>query len=416
MQPQQGSRIDLGDFKAQIVKRIGAERSKKYFYYLSRFLNQKLSKSDFDKSCQRILGRENLPLHNQLILSILKNACQAKTAPSVHEAGAAKSSLQNAKSPVREDGHDLSGSHGPNHNQNVPIWSNGILPVSPRKVRSGMRKLKDRPSALAPNGKVESGLHQIMSVDENGNKMIGENGALTPHDYQRPMQHLLSVAEQPEIDREGMLRPTEKLRLPRRDQTEGANIQGVEEVGQANHYNLSTSPLLAPLGIPLCSASIGGSRKAMPVSSSSDFINCFESGQLSDTETLRKRMEQIAAAQGLGEVSTECANLLNNRLDVYLKRLIKSCMELVRSRSNHEPITYPLHKQQFQGKAVNGMWPNNHLHMQSSGGPPEALQEQRSRSSVSLLDFKVAMELNPQQLGEDWPLLLEKICMQSFDE
>ncbi|THG07917.1 hypothetical protein TEA_021089 [Camellia sinensis var. sinensis] len=28
---------------------------------------------------------------------------------------------------------------------------------------------------------------------------------------------------------------------------------------------------------------------------------------------------------------------------------------------------------------------------------------------ISLLDFKVAMELNPQQLGEDWPLLLEKI-------
>jgi hypothetical protein len=33
-----------------------------------------------------------------------------------------------------------------------------------------------------------------------------------------------------------------------------------------------------------------------------------------------------------------------------------------------------------------------------------------------MLDFKVAMELNPQQLGEDWPLLLEKICMHSFED
>jgi hypothetical protein len=62
------------------------------------------------------------------------------------------------------------------------------------------------------------------------------------------------------------------------------------------------------------------------------------------------------------------------------------------------------------------MWSSNHLHMQSSGGPVEVMQEQRPQGSISLLDFKVAMELNPQQLGEDWPLLLEKISMQAFEE
>ncbi|XP_017983860.1 PREDICTED: uncharacterized protein LOC18587624 [Theobroma cacao] len=420
MQPQQGSRIDLGELKAQIVKKIGAERSKRYFSNLSRFLSQKLSKSEFDKSCYRILGRENLPLHNQLIRSILKNACQAKTPPPVHEAGPAKSLIQTVKSfPGREDGHEQTGSLVPNQNPNMVSWSNGVLPVSsPRKVRSGIRdrKLRDRPSPLGPNGKVESVSLQSMGTEDNGNKLGIENGGLTPYDYQRPVQHLQAVAEQLEIEREGLVRSTEKPRVPTKDQTEGAIVEDGEEVEQANHINLSRSPLLAPLGIPFCSASVGGTRKAIPLVSSGDFISYYDSGGLYDTETLKKRMEQIAAAQGLGGVSVESASMLNNMLDVYLKKLIRSCVDLAGSRSTHQLRKHSAHKQQPQGKLVNGMWPSNHLHMQSSSGPAEVMQEQGQRCSISLLDFKVAMELNPQQLGEDWPLLLEKTCMHSMEE
>ncbi|XP_022730919.1 uncharacterized protein LOC111285637 [Durio zibethinus] len=419
MQPQQGSRIDLGELKSQIVKKIGAERSKRYFYYLRSFLSQKLSKSDFDKSCYRILGRENLPLHNQLIRSILKNACQAKTPPPVHEAAPVKSLIQTVISSGRDDGHEPTGSLVPNQNTNVPIWSNGVLPVlSPRKVRSGIRdrKLRDRPSPLGPNGKVESVSHQSMGMEDNGNKLGMENGDLTPYDYQRPVQHLQAVAEQPEIEREGFLCSTEKSRVLIKGQTEGAIFEDWEDVEPANHINLSRSPLLAPLGIPFCSASVGGACKARPVVTSGDFISYYDSGSLYDTETLKKRMEQIAVAQGLGGVSLDCASMLNNMLDVYLKKLIRSCVDLVGSRSTHELRKHSAHKQQPQGKLVNGMWSSNHLHTQSSSGPTEVLQEQGQRCSISLLDFKVAMELNPQQLGEDWPLLLEKICMHSFEE
>ncbi|KAK3213246.1 hypothetical protein Dsin_017952 [Dipteronia sinensis] len=418
MQPQQGSRIDLAELKTQIVKKIGAERSKKYFYILNRFLSQKLSKSQFDQSCHRLLGRENLPLHNQLIRSILKNACQAKTLPPGNETALAKSAIQGVKSTSsREDGHEQSGSLAPNQNQSVPIWSNGVLPVSPRKVRSGIRdrKLKDR-SLLGPNGKVECVSHHSVSTEDSGGKLRMENGDLTSCDYQRPLQHLHSVADQPVNEKEGSLRPTEKLRIPSKDQTEVAAFDDEEEVEHANHFNLSRSPLLAPLGIPFCSASVGGARKPIPVSSGGDSVSCYESVGLSDTETLRKRMEQIATVQGLGGVSLECANTLNNMLDVYLKRLIKSCVELVGARSAHEPRRHPINKQQIESKVINGMWPRNHMHGQSASGPVDVIQDQRSRCSVSLLDFKVAMELNPQQLGEDWPLLLEKICMQPFEE
>ncbi|XVE71354.1 hypothetical protein DITRI_Ditri10aG0144000 [Diplodiscus trichospermus] len=420
MQPQQGSRIDLGELKAQIVKKIGPDRSKRYFYTLSRFLSQKLSKCEFDKSCYRIIGRENLPLHNQLIRSVLKNACQAKTPPPVHEVGPAKSLLQSVKSsPGGEDGHEPIGSLVPNQNPNMAIWSNGVLPVSsPRKVRSGIRdrKLRDRPSPLGPNGKVESVSHPSMGAEDHGNKLVMENGDLTPYDYQRPLQHLQAVAEQPEIEREGLGRSTEKSRVPSKDQTEGAIVEDGEEVEQCNHINLSKSPLLAPLGIPFCSASVGGACKSLPVASSGDFISYYDSGGLYDTDTLKKRMEQIAAAQGLGGVSVECASMLNNVLDLYLKKLIRSCVDLVGSRCTHELRKHSIHKQQPQGKLVNGMWPSNHLLMQSGSGAMEVLQEKGQQCSVSLLDFKVAMELNPQQLGEDWPLLLEKICLHPFEE
>ncbi|KAE8665239.1 hypothetical protein F3Y22_tig00112637pilonHSYRG00052 [Hibiscus syriacus] len=409
MQSQQGSRIDLGELKSQIVKKIGVERSKRYFYNLSRFLSQKLSKCEFDKSCYRFIGRQNLSLHNQLIRSILKNACQAKTSPPVHEAPV-KSLIQTVKrSPGREDAHEQNGSLVPN--QNVDIWSNGVFPVSsPRKARSGVRdrKLRDRPSPLGPNGKVERVSDHSIGMEDNGSDLI-------PYDYQRPVQNLQLVAELPEIEREGYVHFTEKPRLLSKNQAGAAVVEDWEELEQANHNNLSRSRLLAPLGIPFCSASVGGAFKALPVASSGDFVSYYGCGGLYDIETLKTRMEQIAAAQGLGGVSVECASMLNNMLDVYLKKLIRSCVDLVGSRSTPELKKQFAHKQHPQGKLMNGMWPSNHLHMQSSSGPTEILREPGQNCSISLLDFKVAMELNPQQLGEDWPLVLEKVCIHCFE-
>lgn len=420
MQPQRSSRIDVAELKGQIVKRIGVERSKRYFYYLNRLLSQKLSKGDFDKFCYRVIGRENLPLHNQFIRSILKNACNAKTPPPIHEAGPAKLAV--------EDGHEQSRSHVATQIPSAPVWSNGVVLPSLRKGGSGIRdrKLRDRPSPLGPNGKADNASYQTMTTEDGGNKVIIENGDLTPYDYQRPVQHPQGLAERPENAREASIhRPMDRPSLKKslgsvsllsKDNIGVAVVEDGEEVEQENQLNFSRTPLLAPLGIPLSSASVGAARKALPVASSSNYASYCDNGEFSDTEMLRKRMEQMAAAQGLGGVSLECANVLNNMLDVYLKRLIRSCVELVGARSANEPKKHPNHKQQIQGKLINGLWPSNHLHMQNSGGHMETMQEQRTRPSISLLDFKVAMELNPQQLGEDWPLLLEKICMNAFEE
>ncbi|CAF1861504.1 BnaC04g36380D [Brassica napus] len=299
MQRCQDQRINLGELKGHIVKKIGVERSKKYFYYLSRFLCHKLAKREFDKSCFRVLGRENLSLHNHLIRSILRNATVSKSPPTV----------QDLARPVQSGGD---GSLVPYHNnQNGPVWS---------------------------NGKVEHMLQQPVCSN------VGlENGDLSRFDDQRSGRY----------GREGeFLGPSKNL---------GA-------------VNVSvSSPLVAPLGIPICSASVGG--RTVPVST---VMSC-----LPETEMVRKRMESIAVAHGLEGVSMECANTLNAMLDVYLKKLIKSCTDLVGARST---------KQQSQN----------------------SLQDHHY--SVSLLDFRTAMELNPQQLGENWPTLRERISVRSFEE
>ncbi|XP_048133638.1 uncharacterized protein LOC115751020 [Rhodamnia argentea] len=417
MQPHQGFRIDLGDLKAQIVKRIGVDRSKRYFYYLNQFLSQKLSKVDFDKLCCRMLGRENLPLHNQFIRSILKNACQAKTPPSVYEADPAKPVSRTAKLlPSVEDGPDQNGSLIQNQNQSSSIWSNGVPQVSLRKSRSGIRerKVKDRSSPLGPNGKVES-LYHSTATEDSGSKIMTENGLLTPCDYGRSLQNYQSAPGLLEKDGGPIQEPTDKSRAHSKSEVAMAIVEDGEEVDQATLSSFSRIPLLAPLGVPLCSASLGGGRKAMSVGNSDDFVSYHDTGELSDTESLRRRVQHIVATQGIGGVSVECANVLNVMLDIYLKRLIKSCIELVGARSTLEPHIHLIQKHQIPDKVLNGMWPaSNHLHMRNNviGGMPE----KKFPISISAPDFKLAMELNPQQLGDDWPLLLEKISLSSFEK
>ncbi|XP_010526270.1 PREDICTED: uncharacterized protein LOC104803873 [Tarenaya hassleriana] len=407
MQRPQHSRIDLGELKALIVKKIGVEKSRRYFYYLSRFLSRKLTKSEFDKFCHRLLGRENLPLHNQLIRSILRNASLAKSPPPAHVAGhLAKPLVQTVQSSPNREEH--SGSLLPNHSQNDLVCSNGVLSMSTRKVRSVMQhwKTRDRPSPLGPNGKVESLLHQPVSREDNSGTINMENGDLGHSDYHRASRFV------DESDR-SFLRPVEKPSIPSKDQVATTVTKGDKEEEKYARLNLWRSPLVAPLGIPFCSASVGGARRT--ASTSPNPTSCYDSGGLSDTEMLRKRMENIAVAQGLGGVSLECANMLNNMLDVYLKKLIKSCIDLVGARSKSGmPRKQILDNQHVQNKVVNGVCQSNNFHLQNSYGPLDTTQDQQH--SVSLLDFRVAMELNPHQLGEDWPLLRERICMRLFDE
>ncbi|PSR96814.1 Transcriptional adapter like [Actinidia chinensis var. chinensis] len=368
--PHQHQRINLAELKAQIVGILGPEGSKQYFYYLNRFLSLKLSKVEFNKLCLQIVGRENIQLHNQFIRSILKNACSAKIPPPTQDKEVPKSV----------------GAVG--NKQRVPnssvLLNGNIQPLSTQKARAETRdwKILDRPSGFGPNGKTNLVSHKPSIEHDSSSHVVLENGVVIPHEIRRPVHHHQGLMEQADW----------------------------KEV-------FARSLLRAPLGVPSCPASVGGARKTMPLAGGSGFARSFNSGCLLDTAALRQRMEQIAALQGLRGVTMDSANLLNNGLDAYLKGLIRSCIELVGARSGHEPRNRGTNKHQAHVKPINGVSLGHHHHLQSNNHTLESIEERKLDCPISLLDFRVAMEVNPQQLGEDWPFLMEKICTRAaFEE
>ncbi|KAJ0755330.1 putative transcriptional coactivator Hfi1/Transcriptional adapter 1 [Helianthus annuus] len=181
------------------------------------------------------------------------------------------------------------------------------------------------------------------------------------------------------------------------------SVHPAESLGKKLEKEVSTSPSLrAPLGIPHWRDS--GSRKASSLGTYSD------TGGLIETTKLKERMDQLTATQGL-RVSMDCASVVHNGLDAYLKRLIRSFSELSGSKSgstsgtesesmNNGSIKHQAHFRPL----INGYRPG-HLHQ---------MQGLERKRVISLVDLTNAMELNPQQLGVEWPILLEKVCIHGF--
>ncbi|XP_027347563.1 uncharacterized protein LOC113858950 isoform X2 [Abrus precatorius] len=312
---------DTIEQKLQIERRLGSVKACKYFNLLTRFLSLKIRKHEFDRLCIATIGRENVPLHNHLLKSILKKASLAKTTPS--RESKVEGSL-NVKTP--------------NGCNNLQFLCKDF-PQSPRKGRTPNlrdRRFRDRPSPLGPHGK---------------NNSVGfEDSAPKIHE------------QQSNIDQQST-----GSRLPL------SAVEDGEEVDQdSESLKVFRSPVRAPLAIPtynrraqkrLC--------KGLPSGTVTD--TCHSIGQLPDSCSLTKRLEQKLEMEGF-KVSADAANLLNNALDVYLKKLIKPCLDLAAPMS---PI---------------------------------------GSVSASISDFRTAVELNPTILGEDWSLHFEKICVRALKE
>ncbi|CAA2946582.1 uncharacterized protein LOC111405189 [Olea europaea var. sylvestris] len=422
--PHQHSRINLAELKAQIVRKLGLEGSKQYFYYLNRFLGLKLSKVELNKLCLRLLGHENIPLHNEFIRSILKNAYSAKVPPQVsHEDEVLKHSTLVSNKEIPNDGHQQDGSHAAiSQATGLPGLSNGgdMLSVLPRKARTMFldRRTGERHSALGPNGKTSFASQQLPATQSSDFNVIYENGHLDTSDIGKVVHH--QGPKQHEENERVVSGPhPANLSEVNRSSDDPDSVHSMDQTELLVRHNTkevsARSPLRAPLGIPLCPVSIGGAQRSLPLTNSSRCTSTFDDGALLDSLKLRERMEHVASAQGLEGVSVECANILNLGLDSYVKHLIRSCIQLVGVRSGNKLTMNNRQKHQAYMKLVNGVRPGHQYQMQGSGRPLE-VQEHRTHCPISLQDFRIAMELNPQQLGENWPLLLEKICTHSFEE
>ncbi|KMT09821.1 hypothetical protein BVRB_6g127970 [Beta vulgaris subsp. vulgaris] len=349
---QHFNRIDILEIKIQIGKKLGSERAGKYFGLLDSFFGFKLAKSEFDKLCIAAIGRENVCLHNRLLRSILKNACFSKTPPPKG---------RKLEEPVVDkvaNGYQRSC---------LQSLCRDVLPLSPRRGRTpGFRdrRSKDRPSPLGPHGKP----NPVASCKDLAQKALEQQSAT----------ELLSLGSRP---------------------IEVNSVEDGEEVDQAaiSPGIHSRSPVTPPLGIPWNGK---GNRKVLSslTSSAVHVESCQKNGDLPNTSSLRKLLEQKLEKEGMG-ISLDCVNLLNNGLDTFLKRLIKPSLELANSRFGNDRLK----RGSESVNGLNGVWPERHL------------REPISPPSVSILDFRTAMELNPRVLGEDWPTQLEKVCLREFE-
>ncbi|XP_055826381.1 uncharacterized protein LOC129894734 [Solanum dulcamara] len=411
--PHQHSRINLAELKAQIVRKLGPDESKQYFYYLNRLLSLKISKVEFSNFCLRIFGRENIALHNQFIRSILKNACNAKVPPLKLDNKFLKPGAALGSNEVSNDAYEQNGSRVfLRQSSSQPGLSNGdILPLSPRKARTGLHDHRgpgDRGSTLGPNEKT-SFTFQQSTTESNDFDVTKKNGDLNPLDGLRPVHHNPECTQRSEDEREASSQETAKLSLTKRLLQGPVSVHNKHQVRGYGKELHARKELQAPLGVPFYPVSVGGSHRVLPLATDSKFVSSSNYGALLDNITLRERMEQIAAEQGLEGVGNDCASLVNKGLDSYLKGLIRSFVQLLGARSGHEPTKISKKKQPAYMKPVNGLRPGHHFQV-SNDRSPEVMQEQVPHSLISLQDFRVAMELNPQQLGKDWPLLLEKVC------
>ncbi|KAK4424249.1 hypothetical protein Salat_1618300 [Sesamum alatum] len=332
------TRIDTMELKDLIYQKIGRQRAEKYFDQLSRYLGAKLSKVEFDRSCIQMIGRENIPLHNRLIRSILQNACQAKVPP------------QKARNV------DVRVASGYQRNCVQSLYSDAF-PQSPRKCRSPYnrdRKVRDRPSPLGPLGKSPS-----ITCEETVSRLQEQQG----------------VAE-----------------------LVVTSVEDGEEVEQFSGIPSSQSwrSVTAPFGVSVNTGRAHQARCSSVPYHHSFPETCQNSGELPDTRSLRSRLLKKLESEGVG-ISMDSANLLNNSLDVFLKRLIERCIGIAGSRCTDPDIL---------GKKMDG---------QMMSGFNRITQIPTQPTYVSMLDFRVAMESDPVILGEDWSVQLEKICHYALE-
>ncbi|KAI3713016.1 hypothetical protein L1987_71586 [Smallanthus sonchifolius] len=269
------SRIDTFELKVKLERRIGSQMAQKYFNLVTRYLSLKLGKSEFNKLCVGLIGRENVPLHNELIKAVVINASFSNTPPpnQVKHNGQLSSKVANAA-------HSRTGLQS-------------IFPQSPKKIRTPSlreRKFKDRPSPL--------GLHEKAQEQQSATELFSLGS--------KPPVEVTSVEDGEEVD-------------------QNATSPGIH----------SRSPVRAPFGVSIHSKE---TRKLLNVGSSSDSQTdtCHYTGHLPPTSSLANRLKHKLKMEGL-DISIDCSNVLNNGLDSFLKRVIKPSLELASSRCLKHP-------------------------------------------------------------------------------
>lgn len=167
------------------------------------------------------------------------------------------------------------------------------------------------------------------------------------------------------------------------------SVEDGEEVDQARGSPVcvqSQSPIRAPLGIPKA-------QNSQPSASCSSDV-CYSNGELPDSQSLSKLVDDKLKAQGLS-MRKECADVLNSGLNLYMGQILKACLGVAKARGNNTRMRQPNgHTAAAVSSGRTNGFPTE------AGGPYQA----------SLLDLWTAVQSNDRLLGYDHALQREKIA------
>ncbi|KAL3695643.1 hypothetical protein R1sor_009719 [Riccia sorocarpa] len=401
---QKSMRISLHD-QIRFLKILGPAKETRYWQLLQSFLNYKLSKAELDNQVVSTIGKENVALHNQFLRAIYANALGSEAPPPppsfVHDTskpvkGVGRKPLVSSLSNEPTVSGLLVSAVRPN--------ADGAIPSSPNKGRSTVRdrKVKERPSPLGFSHRTEAATYQGRGADgETPRSFV--NGGLQLSQYSAEQSSLelpspgLPHAKRPRLGFTGPgIRSSGDGKVEVGVSNRETEVDKIEEgEGSEESYedDITGNELIKP---PLgCIDSFGGPRvekfvskfPPAPVTHTllGDKLEEEIPGEeyLPDTERLHRCMQLLAVERGLEDVNLETARCVNKALDVYLKAIIQPLVELVRARRTGQEV--------------------------------QTRENGRNLGEANCLDLKVALDLNPQVLGEDWPTQLERISFRAFD-
>lgn len=395
------------DLKAHIVKRVGAKRANRYFAQFVAFIGSRLSKPELDKLVVVTIGKENVALHNQLVKAILSNAVKGRAPPPLPPSP----SQQCIKFSSKHQSPSVTSNRTIPHTSPSTLSTGDSFLSSPRSARSTARHSRDRDYRVSPLGHSEA------------------HSALT---FSQPVQQLDTAAKQLDAESNSSLEPPTKR--PRVDcPVSDDSVNGVESEVVFGEESIFHKEDREETLRPLCfGSSIKGSlglpdpcrrpalhafpAQLLLLGGLDDEIQC--ASDLPDGDTLHSLIEQAAVGEGLEGASRDCADILNLALDAYLRGLIKSCgavgsaqAGLVRERTCNDSSVWDM---DVNGGAIKLRQGMNGVCVR----PPSELIKniQNGQPLISLMDLKVAMDMNPWQRGDSWAVQLEKISFRMFDK
>ncbi|KAH7299666.1 hypothetical protein KP509_24G023100 [Ceratopteris richardii] len=355
-----------------------------------------MSKIELERIITATIGKKNVSLHNQLVKAILSNAVKGSSPPPSFPSTFEKAGSKFQSASVTSSRPHLSMSN---------LSSGDSFLSSQRSVRSTAFHNRDRDSRVSPlwHSEVQSSpnLSQSIQEPEGASRQLDAESNTSfkcpsnQANFECPASDdSVSVIESEVLREETFLsKEREELSLfgPIRGQ-----IVFPFDFNSKNNYR---RPALHPFSAHVLRQ--GEIEKGS-----------LNSCVLPDSDIMHSLIQQTALHEGLEGAGRECAVVLNAALHIYLKRLIESCVNEPAGKVNMQ-----ISQEHWPLNSRNSVklcdYDVKVFHNQSIG---DIDKQGDSQFSISLNDFKVAMDIHPQQLGNNWAVQLEKISSRIFEQ